>query len=279
MSFPRFSYHAIDGHEIHLTEWGERDAPVVVMWHGLARHGRDFDRLAAYLAPEYRVLCPDTIGRGLSSWSADPRRDYLIPVYRDHADKLLDLLGLDTVRWVGTSMGGILGMLMAGIPKATSRITHLVLNDVGPVLSQDSVDKLKAFAAIVPEYPTLARYEAFLRLAYAPFGPLTEAEWRAMVDMSVRRRDNGKFSAHYDPAVMQVFAELGSAVDLWDIYNAISCPTLVVRGAVSELLPQSVAEAMTRSGPRARLEVVAGCGHAPMLNTPEQMAMVGEFLR
>ncbi|HTH17753.1 MAG TPA: alpha/beta hydrolase [Magnetospirillum sp.] len=275
---PRSRYLSVAGHEIHVTEWGDRAAPPVVMWHGLARVGRDFDVLARALAPMYRIICPDTIGRGLSSWSAKPDEDYTIHTYCAHAIEIMDQLGIGKARWVGTSMGGIIGMALAGSEAGAARIERLVINDVGPELVAEAVDRIKAYVTMVPEFPTIERFEAFLRVAYAPFGKLTDSEWRNLAETSVRRRDSGTFSAHYDPAVMRVFAETAGAMDMWELYDNIRCPTLVLRGETSDLLAPLVAEAMTKRGPKALLISVDGCGHAPMLNTADQIAVLKGFL-
>ncbi|MBC7953664.1 MAG: alpha/beta hydrolase [Rhodospirillaceae bacterium] len=275
---PRSLYLPIAGHEVHVTEWGDRDAPALVMWHGLARVGRDFDTIARQLAPMFHIICPDTIGRGLSSWSKNPQDDYTVPAYCGHAVELLDQLGLDKVRWVGTSMGGIIGMALAGTKETAGRIDRLVINDVGPELNKPAVERIKAYVTMVPEFATMAQFEGFLRLAYAPFGKLTDAEWRVMAETSLRRRDNGSYSSHYDPAVMTVFAEHIDEFDMWDIYDAITCPTLLVRGAESDLLLADVALKMTQRGPSPALVTVPGCGHAPALNTSDQIAVLKGFL-
>ncbi|MGE5475392.1 MAG: alpha/beta fold hydrolase [Bacteroidales bacterium] len=275
---PRSHYVAVAGHEIHVTQWGNPAAPPVIMWHGLARHGRDFDTLARALSPLFHILCPDTVGRGLSSWSSNPTEDYMIPTYCGHALSLMEYFGLERVRWVGTSMGGLVGMALAGNPATAGRIERLVINDVGPQPNVAAIDRIKAYVGPVPEFPSVARYEAFLRLAYAPFGKLTDAEWRHMAEHSVRRRENGSFSAHYDPQAMQVFAAAPSDFDLWPFYDAITCQTLLVRGAESDLLPSDIARQMTQRGPKAHMVEVDGCGHAPMLNTADQIAVVKGFL-
>lgn len=276
---PRSRYVPILGHEIHVTEWGEPGAPPVVLWHGLARVGRDFDTLARTLAPLYHVICPDTIGRGLSSWSSNPGQDYQIPTYCAHALGLMDSYGFDRVRWVGSSMGGLIGMALAGTEATAGRIERLVLNDVGCRLNPVAVERIKAYVATMPEFDSMARFEAFMRIAYAPFGTLTDTEWRRMAETSVRRKDNGTLVAHYDPAVMAAFAEAPAAVvEVWPLYDAITCPTLLLRGESSDLLEPDVAEAMTRRGPRCQLVTIPGCGHAPMLNTIDQMAVVQAFL-
>lgn len=274
----RSRYFSVGPHEIHVTEWGEPGLPPLVMWHGLARVGRDFDTLARALAPLFHIVCPDTIGRGLSSWSSSPLEDYQVPTYCAHAVALMDMLGFERVRWVGTSMGGLVGMALAGNEATAGRIERLVLNDVGAALNAEAVERIKAYVSMVPEYESMERFEAFLRIAYAPFGQLTDAEWRRMAETSVRRRDNGMLSAHYDPAVMRVFADMAGPVDLWPLYEAIRCPTLLLRGEKSDLLEVAVAEAMTTRGPRAQLVTVPGCGHAPALNTIDQIALLKGFL-
>lgn len=275
---PRSSYLSLLGHEVHVTEWGDPTAAPLVMWHGLARTGRDFDTAARRLAQRYRIVCPDTIGRGLSSWSAEPDRDYTVPAYCLHAIALLDALGIERCRWVGTSMGGIIGMALAGTPEVARRIERLVVNDAGPRLNQAAIDRIKAYVTVVPEFATMAEFEKFLRFVYAPFGALSDAEWQVMAETSMRRRDNGKISSHFDPAVMRVFAEQFGHFDMWEIFDAIACPTLVLRGEASDLLEAAVADEMTTRGPKARLVTVPGCGHAPALNTEWQIGVLEGFL-
>ena len=278
MISPRSSYLPIAGHEVHLTAWGDPAAPALMLWHGLARTGRDFDTPARRCADRFHVLCPDTIGRGLSSWSAAPAEDYTIPAYCGHALELLDRLGIAACRWVGTSMGGLIGMALAGSPETAPRIERLVLNDVAPRLNQSAIDRILAYVTLVPEFAGMIEFETFLRTVYAPFGRLTDAEWRLMAETSMRRRDNGRISSHYDPAVMRVFADQSAAFDMWAIFDAITCPVLALRGEVSDLVEAAVAEEMTRRGPQARLVTIPGCGHAPALNTPEQIAVLETFL-
>jgi pimeloyl-ACP methyl ester carboxylesterase len=278
MPSPRSQYLPVAGHEIHLTAWGDTGDPALMLWHGLARTGRDFDTLARHFADRFHVLCPDAIGRGLSSWSASPDTDYTIPAYCLHAIELLDRLGIAQCRWVGTSMGGLIGMALAGTAETASRIERLVLNDIAPRLNQTAIDRILAYAATVPEFATMAEFEGFLRAVYAPFGRLTDAEWRLMAETSMRRRDSGRISSHYDPAVMQVFAEQFQTFDMWETFDAITCPVLALRGECSDLVEAQVAEEMTRRGPKPRLVAIPGCGHAPALNVPEQIAVLEDFL-
>ena len=278
MQIPRSQYLAIDGHEIHLTAWGDPAAPALVLWHGLARTGRDFDVLARHLADRFHVLCPDSLGRGLSSWSGAPDRDYTLPVYCRHAVELLDRLAIAECRWVGTSMGGLIGMLLAGTPETAPRIGRLVLNDVAPRLNPTAIARIRSYLSIVPEFPTMTAFETFLRTVYAPFGQLTDAEWRALAETSMRRRDNGRISSHFDPAAMRVFVEQFQDVDLWGIFDAIACPVLALRGERSDLVEAEVAEEMTRRGPKPRLVTIPDCGHAPALNVAAQIAVLEAFL-
>jgi pimeloyl-ACP methyl ester carboxylesterase len=274
----RSHYVSVLGHDIHVMEWGDTALPALVMWHGLARNARDFDVAAAHFAGRFRVICPDTIGRGLSSWSATPDTDYTIPAYCAHALGLLDALGVDRCDWVGTSMGGLIGLALAGTDPGRARIGKLVVNDAGPALNDEAIERIKAYATMVPEFSTIGEFEALLRFIYAPFGRLSDTEWRKMAETSHRRRDNGKISSHYDPAVMRVFAEQYTPLDMWDIYDSITCPTLVLRGETSDLLLERTAAAMTGRGPKARLETITGCGHAPYLNDAAQLAILDSFL-
>lgn len=278
MSKPRSAYYAIEGHSQHVTHWGDPANPALVMWHGLARVGRDFDIIAARLADRYHVICPDTIGRGLSGWSPDPDADYTIPAYCRHAVLLLAELGISSCRWVGTSMGGLIGMALAGSAATRPLIERLVLNDIAPRLNQGAIDRIKAYVSMVPEFDNILDFEKFIRAVYAPFGIQDDAEWRHMAEISIRRRDNGKFSSHFDPAVMRVFVEQFDHFDAWDLYDAITCPVLTLRGAVSDLVEAGVAQEMTQRGPRTRLEIIDGCGHAPALNNDHQIGLITDFL-
>ena len=273
----RSEYLPLCGQQIHVTRWGDPGLPALVMWHGLARVGRDFDTAARHLSQRFHVICPDTLGRGWSSWSDQPDRDYTIPAYVDHAGSLLDALGIGSCAWVGTSMGGLVGLAAAAGP-LQGRISRLVLNDVGPELPVPAVERIKAYVTRMPDFPGMAEFEAFMRLAYAPYGPQTDAEWRRMAETSARRRDDGRITVHYDPKVMTVFADSIGGFDAWAVYDAIACPTLVLRGAESDLLTTDIADRMTRRGPRPRLVTVPGCGHAPALNSPEQIGVLEQFL-
>jgi len=264
--------------EIHLVEWGRRDAPPVIMWHGLARTSRDFDDIACELAETYRVICPDTLGRGLSQWSPKPQVEYRRPVDGARATELVDRLGINRMRWVGISMGGGIG-IAAAATSLKDRISHLVLNDMAPTVAPAAIERIAAYAGDPPEFETVTAFEAYLRTIYRSYGWQSDTQWRRMAETSARRLPNGKITVHYDPAVGRCFAaNHGADFEQWPAYDSLRIPTLVLRGADSDLLPPETAHEMTRRGPRAQLVEIPGCGHAPALNVPEQIAVVAAFL-
>lgn len=262
------------------TEWGAPDNPrVVVCVHGLTRNGRDFDDLAQALADDFRVVCPDVVGRGRSDWLA-VKTDYGFPLYVADMITLIARLNVEQVSWVGTSMGGIIGMLVASQPHTP--ISRLVLNDVGPVITAVSLQRIAQYVGTAPRFPTMEVAEAYIRMVSAPFGPLTDAQWRHLTQFSVRPvgGPGGGFAMVYDPGLGEVFraAPVNEDIDLWPVYERVACPTLALRGAESDLLERSTFLAMAEQGPRARTVEFAGVGHAPMLMDPEQIAVVRDFL-
>jgi pimeloyl-ACP methyl ester carboxylesterase len=282
LGVPPVSKYAIcAGREIHYLEWGRADLPPVVAWHGLARVGRDFDALARELAGRYRVIAPDTIGRGLSEWVEEGTEfgdaEYCFDVYGRSALDLCDKLGIETMRWVGTSMGGSFGMWLAGGP-LKDRISHLVINDIGPELPQAAIDRIVTYLGAPPEFNTLGELERYLRTVYAPFGYIPGDEWRAMTEASFRRLANGKVTSHYDPRIARQFVVHPDDWRLWERYDAITAKTFLLRGEYSDLLSPKMTEEMTRRGPKTTVLECAGCGHAPALNVPVQTEAIAEFL-
>ena len=282
---PSSHYLPCDGFNLHYTAWGPEDAPVVIAWHGLARTGRDFDALAQQLAPRYRVICPDTIGRGLSQWSQDPANDYCLARYARLALSLMDGLQIDRAHWVGTSMGGAIGMVCAAgldLPQFKGRIQSLLLNDMAPELAQAAIERIKAYAGKPLAFDTVPELEAYFRQAYAPFGVHTDAQWRHLTETSTRRLPDGRVTPHYDPAIVQQFFRAEPEYDMWSQYDALTLPVMVLRGANSDLVLPPTLEAMRSRGPGAlghlQVHEIAGCGHAPALNVPEQWRLVTEFL-
>lgn len=270
-------YAICEGREIHYTEWGAGNQDTLIAWHGLARTGRDMDDIAAHLAPRYRVICPDTIGRGLSQWSPHPEKEYCLEFYAGIALALADRLGLERFHWLGTSMGGALGIrLAAGAMKG--RIRRLVLNDIGPRLGEAAVERIRSYAGAPPQFERVSELEQYFRTVYKPFGWLSDEQWRRLTETSVRRLPDGKLTPHYDPNMVMQFVHHPRDYDQWEAWDAIDVPTLCLRGETSDLLLADTAEEMRKRGPRAVVVTIAGCGHAPALNVPDQFALVERFL-
>jgi pimeloyl-ACP methyl ester carboxylesterase len=268
-------YAICEGRELHYVEWGE-GRETVIAWHGLARTGRDMDDIAAHLASRYRVICPDTIGRGLSQWSAQPEREYCLDFYARLAVALLDALGVDDCLWLGTSMGGALGIhLAAGALKG--RIRRLLLNDIGPELAPAAVERIRTYAGSPPQFDRMSELEQYFRTIYRPYGRLSDEQWRRLAETSARRTADGRLTPHYDPKIVLQFEHYPHDYDQWDAYDAVECPTLCLRGESSDLLLPAVAEAMRHRGPHTDVVTIAGCGHAPALNVPEQFQLVERF--
>lgn len=262
------------GYEIHFMDWGKPDAPVVIAWHGLARTGRDMDALAAHLAGQgYRVICPDTIGRGLSQWSRAPKDEYCLRFYAQLAAELLDALDVRQAHWVGTSMGGAIGMVCAsGLyeSRMRERILTLTLNDIAPELAAPALDRIKAYAGEPPVFDTVTELEQFFRAAYKPYGWLSDEEWRKLTETSTRRLNDGRVTPHYDPSIIMQLTQHPHDYLVWHHYDALDLPVLLLHGAQSDLVLEPTVRAMLTRGPGARglLEwiEVPDCGHAPALN-------------
>jgi len=273
---PASRYLACEGREIHFTEWGAGNPDTVIAWHGLARTGRDMDDIATHLSSRYRVICPDTIGRGLSEWSPAPEKEYCLAFYARIAVSLMDQLGVRETHWLGTSMGGALGIrLAAGTLKG--RIRRLVLNDIGPKLAEAAVERIRTYAGTPSQFDRVGELEQYFRTVYQPYGWLSDEQWRRLTETSTRRTDAGKVTPHYDPKMVLQFTHHPDDYDLWEAWDAIDVPTLCLRGENSDLLLPEVAEAMCSRGPRAVVVTIPGCGHAPALNVPDQFALVERF--
>ncbi|HUN49212.1 MAG TPA: alpha/beta hydrolase [Stellaceae bacterium] len=255
---------------------GPAGAPTVLCVHGLTRNGRDFDDLAQALSAHFRVVCPDVVGRGKSDWLLHGE-DYTYPLYLGDMAALIARLDVEEVLWVGTSMGGLIGMLMAATPG--SPVKKLVMNDIGPLLAKEGIARIAEYVGKDPSFPNLEALEAYIRATSASFGPLTDEQWRAMATHAARREPDGTLCLAYDPKIADAFHALPKEdIDLWPQWDAITCPTLVLRGAESDLLRAADAKTMTERGPRARLIEYPGIGHAPALRADDQIAAVRDFL-
>lgn len=269
-------------HRMAYWEWGARDNPrVLVCVHGLARQGRDFDRLARRLSRDYRVICPDVVGRGRSDWLKNPAA-YQIPSYVADMVTLIARLDIEQVDWVGTSMGGLIGLGLASLPGTPIR--RLVLNDVGPSVEAAALQRIGAYLGQPLRFKTVEEGAAYLRTISAGFGPINDEDWLTL-SRPMFKADGDQFKLHYDPAIAQAVAavtpEIAKTAEqmLWAGYDSLRMPTLLIRGADSDLLSRATAEAMTQRGPRAELVEIAGAGHAPMFSDEAQIAVVEEFLK
>jgi pimeloyl-ACP methyl ester carboxylesterase len=277
MEIRRIQVAGPDGdYGLSYADWGSPDASrTIICVHGLTRNGRDFDHLATVLQNHARVICPDMVGRGLSDPLADPEQ-YALPTYVAHMLQLLDKLGLAEVDWVGTSMGGLIGM---GVAASGAPIRRLVLNDIGPFIPKAALDRINMHLGLSLSFASLDDLEAHLREIHAGFGPLTDAEWRHLAEHSASRREDGMFRLSYDQRLAEPMKRGPIAdIDLWPVWDQIRCPVLVLRGAQSELLLAATAAEMTRRGPGAEVIEIDGTGHAPALMAKDQIAIVRDWL-
>jgi pimeloyl-ACP methyl ester carboxylesterase len=264
-------------HRVVYDEWpGPPGAPTLVCLHGLSRNGRDFDGLAEAMSRTHRVVCPDMPGRGRSEWLRNPA-EYAFPTYLADCAALIARLDVDAVDWVGTSMGALIGMMLAA--QKDTPVRRLVLNDAGPFVSKEGLIRIGAYLGTEATFDSIEAMEAAVRTNMAPYGRLTEAQWRKLTLDSARTLPDGRFGFNYDPHLADVYKAGPIAdVDLWPVYDAVRCPTLVLRGESSDVLSREVAVAMTGRGPKAKLVEFAGIGHAPPLLGEDQIGPVREFL-
>lgn len=265
-------------HRMAYTEWGAPDNPrVLICVHGLTRNGRDFDMLAEAMSAHYRVVCPDVVGRGRSGRLRNPA-GYAIPQYMADMVTLIARLNVDSVHWVGSSMGGLIGMALAC--QENTPIRKLLLNDVGPIITVESLKRIGNYVGVDPTWNSFDEAQAYVKMISSQFGHLEEWQWRHLAETSVAQRADGRWGFLYDPLIAEQFraAFVDQDIDLWPIYEAIKCPTMVVRGADSDLLTRSTWQEMGARGPKAGLAEIPGVGHAPMFMTDDQISVVRDFL-
>jgi pimeloyl-ACP methyl ester carboxylesterase len=265
-------------HRIAYREWGDpRNRDVLVCVHGLTRSGRDFDELARALCAQLRIVCPDVAGRGDSDRLGDAKL-YTWAQYVADMVTLIARLDVEAVNWLGTSMGGFVGMALAA--QAASPLKKLVLNDAGPVIGKASLERIAKYVGQAPAFATLEEAEKYIRAISAPFGPHSDAQWRFLTETWVRRHEDGAWRPHYDPRIAEAYRATMPEKDLelWHLYDAVRCPTLLVRGEHSDVVSRQTAAEMARRGPKAKVVEIHGVGHAPTLLQPAQIALVRDFL-
>lgn len=269
-------------HKVSYQEWGggalarkDNKSPVICV-HGLTRNSHDFDRMAEQLSSDRRVVCPDIVGRGQSDW-IDNSALYENLQYNADMNALISRLDVPQVDWVGTSMGGLIGMMLAASGK--SPIRKMVINDVGPYIPYAAISKIGNYVGRSPEFNDLAEAEDYLRKIHSEFAPMSDEDWSHMATFGTRSLENGKLALNYDPKIGDpVRAGLtGFDVNLWSLWEMIDCPVLVFRGENSKLLTKDISDRMESTGPCAKVIEIKEAGHAPTLNTPEQIKIISDW--
>ncbi len=283
MTTPHLKYiNCLNPSGTHKTAYFQWDTPnttsPIICVHGLTRNAHDFDKLAQALSHRTQVICPDVVGRGQSDWLPSPQL-YDYSQYVSDMNTLITQTKSPKISWVGTSMGGLIGMMLAAMPQ--SPIKYLIINDVGPYLEAKALDRIASYTGTAPKFKNLQEVEQYLRTVHAPFAPMTNQDWQAMARHGSKQTANGNYQLSYDPKIGDALrASLtGQDINLWPIWEAISCPTLVIRGAKSDLLSQETAQQMTKTGPKAQLIEIAQAGHAPSLMSQDQINLIANWLK
>jgi len=288
-------HQSIEPHRLAYFQWGQADsARTLVCVHGLARNSHDFDALAARLATEYRVICPDVAGRGASDWLTHPENYTYFTYITDflgflHSQELcptyltgiLDYFGQTQeyqIDWLGTSMGGLIGMSIAAMPN--SPIQRLILNDIGAFIPQIALSRIANYLDYTNEYfADFATAEQYLRQTYLGFGRLTDTQWQYLTYHSIRPTFERGYQLHYDPKIAQVFNQTIEDVELWQVWENIRCPVLILRGEQSDVLTEATVAEMCRIHPKTQVATFADVGHAPALLNEAQQSVIENWLR
>jgi len=268
----------INGREIHVRVHNPDAQKTIVCWHGLARNCFDFDMIARELVPEYRVISPDTLGRGLSQWAKDPAKEYNYANYCDIATGICDHFELEQLSWIGTSMGGAIGIMLAA-DMLKNRIKALVVNDVGPEIPKKTLERILAYTTgEQPEFDTYSEFERYMVELYDAMGDRTKHEWFQLASRSLRRKQNGKLTAHFDPEMVQLPDENTPVADLWDTFSKVGCPILLMHGHLSDVLTGEIVQQMLELKPEMKVVTIPDCGHAPGLHRDHHIKPIVDFL-
>lgn len=263
-------------HHLYYNEWGdEKSNRTLICAHGLTRNSRDFDFLAQDLSSKMRIICPDVVGRGQSDRLVNPKL-YCFSQYLADMTALIARLNVSSLDWLGTSMGGLIGMFLAAQPN--SPVKRLILNDVGPYIPSTALRRIGHYAISPPIFNSFDNAEAYVRVTYAPFGALTDEQWSHITRHSIRQISEYQYVLDYDPALAKNLHFVFRSVNLWPIWHKIKCPALVIHGAHSDILtPGTVAE-MESSHPDLQVITIQDAGHAPALMDPAQIRMIEDWL-
>lgn len=284
--FPVASPAGLNGvRHIAYTEWGAPDnSHVVICAHGLTRNCRDFDFLAQALAADCRVICVDVVGRGQSDWLANAADYDHFPLYLTDAAALLAHIGVagdnqKIVDWVGVSMGGLIGMMLAIQALPHKPIHRLVISDIGPLIPAAAIARMADYVGKDPRFTSFEAFETYMKMISVSFGPLTDAQWHHLAIHSARKYDDDTYGFRYDPGIAVSFKKpVFEDIALWSQWDVLTVPTLVLRGMNSDVLHPDIAAAMQVRGPKAQVIELPGIGHAPMLVSDDQIAIVKDFL-
>ena len=266
-------------HRIAYREWGDaRNREVLLCVHGLTRSSRDFDELARALCGQYRVVCPDIAGRGDSDRLADAKL-YNWAQYVADMVTLVARLDVDAVNWLGTSLGGLVGLALAA--QNGNPVNKLILNDAAPVIAKASLERIASYVGKAPVFASLDEAEKYIRAISAPFGEHSDAQWRTLTESWVRKSEDGTWRPHYDLRIAEAYnaSMPDKDLELWHLYDAVRCPTLLIRGERSDLVSRATAQEMTHRGPKAKVVEIRNVGHAPTLLHQDQIAVVRDFLQ
>jgi len=265
-------------HEVAYTQWGEPNPDhTVICVHGLTRNSRDFDKLAQQLSVNHQVLCPDVVGRGGSDWLAD-HSHYTLDQFAADQRQVIARSGANQVDWIGTSMGGLIGMVLASEKK--SPVRRLVINDIGPFIPVAAIQRIKDYLCVDPVFDSLDEAEAYMREIYVQTHPMTDQDWQHYTQHGVRLDEQGKYRLHSDPKIGETIKRFWAFmhVNLWSRWDRIECPVLVIRGEKSDFLTESIAQRMATTGPKAEVITIPDVGHHPSLQSHEQISMITGWL-
>lgn len=265
-------------HRIAYHSWGaESEARAAICVHGLTRHGGDFDPLAQVLARRQRVICPDLVGRGASDWLPDAS-DYHVPQYNCDLVTLMAATGCTEADWIGTSLGGLCGIMLAGMPNTPIR--RLIINDVAPEVPLPALRRVSTYLSTRLRFADFDEANAHLRQVYAGFGPMNDDDWHHMARTSVYRDKDGSYAPHFDPDIGANFRNywLTYRFNLWSYWRKITCPILIIRGSNSDFLTPELLDRMRQYQPSACVHECDGVGHTPTLNCPEQIEPIRAWL-
>jgi len=266
-------------HRMAYREWGDRNDKVLICVHGLSGNSADFQDLAIALQDHYRIICPDIVGRGESDWLADPL-NYGLPLYVSDVLTLIQQLKLNPVDFLGTSMGGLIGMFLAA--KAPGVISRLIINDIGPCLPAEGLKRVVKENTEKPDLQTWEQVQQYIRKRYAPSGKTSDREWEDLAKNTVKLTPENTYRLHYDPNIVANLAQVPpdklKTLEFWQEWSSVNCPVLLLHGEHSDMLVPEIIEQMQATHPETTVQEFANCGHSPSLTSAEQIQAIVNWL-